>query len=63
MYYEDIEGKGYLTTCRIGPYMKSPLRILSRETAEVLQKYRTQEFDWRIRFYENVSLRDTSKKD
>ncbi|MGB7060735.1 MAG: hypothetical protein WBF13_00095 [Candidatus Zixiibacteriota bacterium] len=60
IYYEDLEGKGYLTYCRAGPHMKHGLKVMGPEDAEFLRKYKTPGFDWKIRFYENVDFADTS---
>jgi len=62
IYYEDLEGKGYLTYCRAGPHMKHPLEIMGSEIAEIFRKYKTPKFDWSLRFYENVNLREKENK-
>lgn len=64
LYYEDLEGKAFLTACKLGHHMKHRLTVLGESTAKALEKYGIKEGEtWRIRFYEDVSLRDTSKKD
>lgn len=60
IYYEDLEGKGYLTYCEAGPYMKHALKLMDSGNAEFFRKYKTPRSDLRMRFYENVDLADTS---
>ncbi len=62
IYFEDLEGRGNLTYCRIGPYMKHGLTLMGPRTAKVFRKYRTPKFDWKIRYYENVNINDTTDK-